>query len=109
MRILARTSGFLFLGLAVALSGCANVGLRDLRSNGDGPDEFMILPNKPLQQPDDFAALPAPTPGGANRVDQEPLVDATAALGGNAARLERTVHWLRQPAGSGLRRMFVKI
>ncbi len=83
-----RTSGMILLGLVVALSGCANVGLRELRSNGDGPDEFLILPNKPLQEPEDFAALPAPTPGGANRVDQAPIADATNALGGNAARLE---------------------
>lgn len=83
-----RTSGLIVLGLAVALSGCANTGLRDLRSGGDGPDEFMILPNKPLQEPDDFTSLPEPTPGGTNRVDQAPISDATAALGGNAARLD---------------------
>ena len=83
-----RTSGMMLLGLAVVLSGCANQGLRQLTSGGDGPDEFLIIPNKPLEQPTDFAALPEPTPGGANRVDQLPLADATVALGGNPARLE---------------------
>jgi hypothetical protein len=52
----------------------------------DRPDEFAIVPNKPLETPEDMAALPEPTPGGANRADQTPLQDAVAALGGNPAR-----------------------
>ena len=71
------------------LSGCAadNPRLLHLRSNTQGPDEFAILPNKPLQQPQDYAALPAPTPGGANLADPTPEADAVAALGGNPATL----------------------
>lgn len=54
------------------------------------PDEFGILPTKPLEAPADYTALPAPTPGGANRVDPAPHADAVAALGGNPAALART-------------------
>lgn len=74
------------------LSGCARgektPDLMNVRS--DGPDEFALLPNKPIQVPEDLAALPAPTPGGANRVDPTPHADAITALGGNPSRLEET-------------------
>lgn len=49
----------------------------------DGPDEFAILPTNPLEMPEDLAALPPPTPGSGNRVDQDPEADAILALGGN--------------------------
>ncbi|WP_109465547.1 DUF3035 domain-containing protein [Albibacillus kandeliae] len=74
--------GIMVLTLAVAVSGCAQKGLMDLRQPGDGPDEFMILPTKPLTIPGDTRSLPAPTPGGSNLVDKNPKADAIAALGG---------------------------
>ncbi|WP_254900971.1 DUF3035 domain-containing protein [Maritimibacter sp. HL-12] len=55
----------------------------------DTPDEFRILPTKPLEAPEDYAALPEPTPGGTNLVDPNPRADAVAALGGNPDRLDR--------------------
>ena len=77
--------------LAVAtLAGCTGDGdraLTEFRGTRDGPDEFAVLPSKPLETPESFAALPAPTPGGANRTDQNPLGDSIAALGGNPAAL----------------------
>lgn len=66
------------------LSACGNTSLRSLQSRSDGPDEFVIVPAKPLEQPESFSALPAPTPGGFNRTDQRPLEDGIAALGGQA-------------------------
>lgn len=69
--------------VAVALLGaCENKGLRALVKPGEGPDEFRITPGKPLEEPTDYNALPAPTPSGANRTDQLPLQDSVAALGG---------------------------
>ena len=65
------------------LAGCANDDLRSLRSNSGGPDEFMILPSKPLQAPETYSELPTPTPGGTNITDPQPKADAIAALGGN--------------------------
>lgn len=80
------------LALALALSACGGNGepqLYNLRSDSGGPDEFAILPTKPLEMPEDMAALPSPTPGGANLADPTPEADAYAALGGNAEVLTR--------------------
>ncbi len=74
----------------LGLAACSerDITLHDLRTNSGQPEEFSIVPNKPLQAPESYTALPAPTPGGANRTDQTPLQDAVAALGGNPARLD---------------------
>ncbi len=66
------------------LSACADNGLRNLQSRGNGPDQFAIVPAKPLEEPDSFTALPQPTPGSFNRTDQRPIEDGIAALGGQA-------------------------
>ncbi len=73
--------------LALALvTACANVDrpLRDLRAAGDGPDEFAVIPQRPLAIPA-TATLPTPTPGGSNLADTNPNADAIAALGGRAS------------------------
>lgn len=70
---------------AAALAGCAEGGVAgNLRAAGIGgtPDEFMVLPTKPLEMPADLAALPAPTPGAVNRVDYQPKLQAVASLTG---------------------------
>jgi len=83
--------GVIAMAAALALSACADRDPRlyTLRSDSGGPDEFAILPTKPLEMPQDMAALPPPTPGGANRSDPTPEADAYAALGGNAEVLTR--------------------
>ena len=86
---------FILLAL-VALTACGtrqdqgprDTNLKVLRNPQGTPEEFSILPNKPLQAPEDFASLPQPTPGGSNRTDQTPLKDAVAALGGSPSRLD---------------------
>lgn len=80
--------GTIILGLTVAIAGCSNKGLRDLQSNSDGPEEFMVMPVKPLTSPKDYAVLPAPTPGGGNLVDLHPTSDAIVALGGRPTALD---------------------
>ncbi len=77
------------LGLAVFLAGCGerDISLRMIRNAGDGPEEFGIVPTKPLELPSELSSLPQPTPGAANRTDQRPVEDAVAALGGNPARV----------------------
>ncbi len=72
---------------AVAVAGCSKRSLRDLQPPGAGPDEFSVLPVKPLTQPKDYAFLPAPTPGGGNLTDPTPKADAVVALGGSEAAL----------------------
>lgn len=68
----------------VTLAACGGKGdpqLMNLRS-GQGPDEFAIVPPKPLEMPESLSELPEPTPGGFNRTDQNPEADAAVALGG---------------------------
>ena len=73
----------------VALTACGSrqdvsdqtTSLRELRNPTGTPEEFSIVPAKPLQAPENFTELPQPTPGGTNRTDQTPLKDAVAALG----------------------------
>ncbi|WP_209427721.1 DUF3035 domain-containing protein [Pararhodobacter sp. SW119] len=77
-------------GLALAmLAGCATRDpeptLMHAAQAHRGPDEFAILPTRPLQAPPDYNALPQPTPGGSNLVDPDPRADAYAALGGRGA------------------------
>jgi hypothetical protein len=79
----------------VALALLVGCGDRDpsllnaKQTRAEGPDEFGVLPVKPLILPDDLASLPQPTPGGANRVDPNPEADVAAAMGGNAEVLTR--------------------
>jgi len=73
------------LASGLAISGCAEGGLGGaLRSAGVGgtPDEFMVLPTRPLEMPASLSALPPPTPGAANRVDYRPRAEAVAGLTG---------------------------
>ena len=71
----------------LALSACGQKTLRDLRQTGSGPDEFLVLPPKPLSEPADYSTLPVPTPGGSNLTDTDPRAEAVAALGGKPAAL----------------------
>jgi len=77
----------------LALSACSRNGdvpqLMNASAHQRGPDEFSIVPTAPLQAPNSFAELPAPTPGGSNLVDPDPRAQAVAALGGRVSA-ERT-------------------
>lgn len=77
----------LILGVAACGGRDKDVQLRKIKKTGNGPDEFTIMPGKPLQSPEDFNVLPAPTPGGSNLTDQNPRADGIAALGGNPGAL----------------------
>jgi hypothetical protein len=82
-----RQMAFATLGAAVlALSACSKSDtpiLMNARASHSGPDEFSILPTKPLEMPTNLAALPSPNPGGTNRVDPQPRADVARALGGS--------------------------
>lgn len=78
-----RVSRVVIFGLILFASACTNErGIRVLSSGDAGPDEFTVIPSKPLSAPENYAALPEPTPGGRNLTDQDPAGDAVAALGG---------------------------
>ena len=76
--------GLVLLALAACEQG--DPTLLNLRATGEGPDEFGVLPTRPLEMPADLNALPAPTLGGQNRVDPDPEADVAAALGGDVNR-----------------------
>ena len=84
------TQGVLAIAMSalLVLTACARgektPQLMNIRSSSTGPDEFTIVPPKPLAMPENLAELPDPTPGGGNRTDQNPFEDAIAALGGKA-------------------------
>ena len=83
-----RKKGTLLLAAAVVtavLAGCSKndrePNLLQFKSTGV-PDEFSIVPFKPLEFPEGPTGLPEPAPGSANRADLTPSEDAVAALGG---------------------------
>jgi hypothetical protein len=72
MRVLTIKFGLALVGLGL-MTACSDNGqpkLMNIRS--DTPDEFSIMPNKPLEQPESYEELPQPTPGGRNRADVVP-------------------------------------
>lgn len=76
---------------AASLAACSDKPPRLMaHASGDGPDEFTVLPKKPLEQPKSYAELPVPTPGGANRTDVNPEEDVAIALGGSATAVTRS-------------------
>ena len=81
-RVVLAVAGAAVLALAACGRSDDAPQLMNIRSTTQGPDEFAILPPKPLEMPEDIAALPEPTPGGVNRTDPTPNADAVAALGG---------------------------
>jgi hypothetical protein len=72
----------LIIVLPLMLAACANTGLRDLRNDSAGPDEFKIKPVKPLEEPSDYSALPPPTPGSSNLSDRSAINEGVVAFGG---------------------------
>ena len=71
----------------LSLAACtAREGERTLTkfSKSREPEEFSILPRKPLSLPPSMRDLPAPDTSTGNRSDQTPLSDAVSALGGRA-------------------------
>lgn len=83
----ARGSLAVAMAALMALAACGGdrvPELMNLRSETNGPDEFSILPPKPLEMPESLTDLPEPTPGGENLTDPHPLDDAAIALGGKA-------------------------
>ena len=80
----------LVLGLAACSSRDDEIVLKRIKDKGNGPNEFTILPTKPLQAPEDYASLPAPAPGTVNLVDPRPKEEGAAALGGNPAVMRGT-------------------
>ncbi|RMC35060.1 DUF3035 domain-containing protein [Paracoccus alkanivorans] len=85
MRAISLTIGIAALTGMTACGG--NPKLMNLERGQNSPDEFAILPTKPISMPPDLALLPTPTPGSSNITDPTPIADAVGAMGGNPAAL----------------------
>jgi len=89
-----RVGKYIALGILVSLLAACSSNkdpkLLNFPKSSTGPDEFAVLPAKPLQAPASYAELPAPTPGGSNITDPTPEADAVAALGGKPSLLANT-------------------
>jgi len=59
--------------------------LINLRGSSVPPDEFLVVPQNPLEIPTDLASLPAPTPGSPDRVEIDFEGQLLTALGGRVA------------------------
>lgn len=89
--------------LILPLAACGDDGLAGgLRRSGvvGQPDEFMVLPTRPLEMPSDLAALPPPTPGASNRVDRQPRAETITALTGQPPAAAPGAPALAAAAGS---------
>lgn len=88
--LIRQAAGAIALTVLAACGGSnydtTSTDLMNIRSSTTTPDEFGILPVRPMEMPNDFTQLPPPAPGGANRTDPTPRADAIAALGGRPER-----------------------
>ncbi|PRY24320.1 beta-barrel assembly complex subunit BamF [Aliiruegeria haliotis] len=85
----ARAGIMLALVALVAACSRGDPSMMHIQRGMTTPDEFAILPNKPIETPPNYNDLPAPNPLGGNRTDVNPEAEAIAALGGNPARVVR--------------------
>ena len=80
------------MAIGLALAGCnrdgrdSNRTVLNIRSQGLPPDEFLVLPSKPLERPADLTNLPTPTPGGSNLTDPDITTPLLTALGSRGTR-----------------------
>tara|TARA_B100001057_G_scaffold349996_1_gene351485 strand:+ start:82 stop:588 length:507 start_codon:yes stop_codon:yes gene_type:complete len=67
------------------LSACSSddARLRDLYDVGTGPEEFAVLPSKPLKIPNNLKNLPVPDTAAGNLADPTPKRDLIVMLGGS--------------------------
>ena len=67
------------------LSACSSddARLRDLYDVGTGPEEFAVLPSKPLTIPSNLKNLPVPDLAAGNLADATPKRDLIEMLGGS--------------------------
>lgn len=86
---MAYRSGILAsLAAALLLAACSGSGeppvtLQEASLKNGAPDEFLVLPQRPLTVPEDLETLPEPDPNAGSLVEIDPFVEARKAVGGN--------------------------
>jgi hypothetical protein len=81
----AKSRAIIAVATMITLAACGGGGDPELMNltSGQGPDEFAIVPPKPLELPENLTELPEPAPGGTNLTDRQPENEAIVALGGS--------------------------
>lgn len=70
-------AGIYLVLILLSLSACNRN-----RGFNDGPDEFAVLPVRPLVMPPNLTSLPPPNSAAGNIADHAPRAEAIIALGG---------------------------
>ena len=78
-----RISGILVSLFLLTACSSDNARLRDLYDAGTGPEEFAVLPSKPLKIPNNLKNLPVPDLAVGNLADPTPKRDLIEMLGGS--------------------------
>ncbi len=78
-----RISGILVSLFLLSACSSDDTRLRDLYDVGTGPEEFAVLPSKPLTIPNNLTKLPAPDASAGNLADPTPKRDLIEKLGGS--------------------------
>ncbi len=83
------SAALLLIGFSsFVLAGCS--GAKDrLGLTKSTPDEFAVIKRAPLEMPQDYSALPPPSPGASRPQEQKPVVGARQTVFGKALREER--------------------
>lgn len=87
-RALKAAAVFALLSSLVACGrgGGQSGSILNLRQSAVAPDEFLVVPQKPLETPSDLSQLPTPVPGAPDRVAIDFEANLLTALGGRPGR-----------------------
>ena len=78
-----RVSGIFVIIFLLSACSSDDARLRDLYDVGTGPEEFAVLPSKPLTIPSNLKNLPVPDLAAGNLADPTPKHDLIEILGGS--------------------------
>ena len=78
-----RVSGIFVIIFLLSACSSDDARLRDLYDVGTGPEEFAVLPSKPLTIPSNLKNLPVPDLAAGNLSDPTPKHDLIEILGGS--------------------------
>ena len=81
--MVCRISGILVSLFLLSACSSDDARLRDLYDVGTGPEEFAVLPSKPLIIPNNLTKLPIPDASAGNLADPTPKRDLIEKLGGS--------------------------
>ena len=81
--MICRVSGIFVTLFLLGACSSDDARLRDVYDVGTGPEEFAVLPSKPLTIPNNLKDLPVPDLAAGNLADPTPKLDLIEMLGGS--------------------------